>query len=166
MKSFRSSIIVLLIGTGFNYAHAASESDVFSTWEGLEADKCASIWLIKRFISPNAKIRFYPKGDIIDEGIPFDTPDADFRRYHSNSTFETIKQHYQIVDQSVDYIGRIIHDIEINVWEKKLMPETHQVIRELRPTMIEESPIDAVTQCQSYFENFYAKLNHSSMQLR
>ncbi len=159
MKQFGSSMIVLLIASVFNCA-GASDNNIFSTWEGLEADKCASIWLIKRFISPNAQIRFYPKGDTIVEGIPFDTPDAEFRRYHSNSTFETMKQHYQIVDQSVDYIGRIIHDIEINVWEKKLMPETHQVIRELRPIMVEESPIDAVTQCQSYFEDFYVKLKH------
>ena len=36
---------------------------VFSTWDGFEVDKLASIWLIKRFIAPGAKVRLYPKGE-------------------------------------------------------------------------------------------------------
>ena len=43
---------------------------VFCTWEGFEVDKCASIWLIKRFVDNNAVINFFPKGEAIKKGIP------------------------------------------------------------------------------------------------
>ena len=87
-------------------------------------DKCASIWLIKRFIDENAVIKFFPRGKIIKEGIPFDTPDAIFRRYHNMSTFESLLKHYKPHDPKLIYIGRIIHDIEVNIWEKKVVKET------------------------------------------
>ena len=105
-------------------ALAEQEAVVFSTWEGFEVDKCASIWLIKRFIDKNAVIRFFPKGEIIKEGIPFDTPDAAFKRYHNMSTFESLLNHYKLRDPKLIYIGRIIHDIEVNIWEKKVFEET------------------------------------------
>ena len=76
---------------------AAEKMLIFSTWEGFEADKCASIWLIKRFIDKNAVINFFPKGEIVKEGIPFDTPDAKFRRYHNMSTFESLLRGISIV---------------------------------------------------------------------
>ena len=97
---------------------------VFSTWDGFEVDKCASIWLIKRFIDKKAQIKFFPKGEIIKEGIPFDTPDAAFRRYHNMSTFESLLKHYKLKDPKLIYIGKIIHDIEVNTWEKKVLEKT------------------------------------------
>ena len=97
---------------------------VFSTWEGFEVDKCASIWLIKRFVNENAVIKFFPRGEIIKEGIAFDTPDAIFRRYHNMSTFESLLKHYRLRDPQLIHIGKIIHDVEVNIWEKKVLEET------------------------------------------
>jgi len=94
---------------------------VFSTWDGFEVDKCASIWLIKRFIDENAVIKFFPKGEIIKQGIAFDTPDAIFRRYHNMSTFESLLKHYKLNDPKLIHIGKIIHDIEVNIWKKKYL---------------------------------------------
>ena len=103
---------------------AGEKGLIFSTWEGFEVDKCASIWLIKRFIEENAVIKFYPRGEIIKEGIPFDTPNAIFRRYHNMSTFESLLNHYKLKDPKLIYVGKIIHDIEVNIWEKKVLEET------------------------------------------
>lgn len=121
-----SSVLIILVLTP-SMGIAKQQPQVFSTWEGFEADKCASIWLIKKFIDKNAMIRFYPKGETITQGIPFDTPDAKFRRYYNMSTFESLLKHYKIKDPKVNYIGRIIHDIEVNVWEKKVIKETRIV---------------------------------------
>jgi hypothetical protein len=106
---------------------AEEKERVFSTWEGFEVDKCASIWLIKRFINENAIIKFFPRGEIIKEGITFDTPDAIFRRYHNMSTFESMLKHYKLRAPKLIYIGKIIHDIEVNIWEKKVLEETRVV---------------------------------------
>lgn len=101
-----------------------SPQPVFATWDIFEMDKLASIWLIKRFINPDAKIKIYSKGDQIKEGIPFDTPDAKFRRYHNASTYAVLKKHYKVSNPASDYISKIVHDIEINTWERKVLPES------------------------------------------
>ena len=105
---------------------------VFSTWDVFETDKCASIWLIKRFIDPKAEIRFFPHGTSITEGISFDTPEAKFRRYATKSTYETLLEHYDLKDPRLKYIGRLIHDIEVNVWEKKVYNESTKVLEAIR----------------------------------
>ncbi len=94
--------------------------EMFSTWDGFEVDKLASIWLIKRFVSPGASIVIYPKGDIIKEGIEFDTPFSDISRKSNQSTFEVLLGYYQITDRKLINIGKLIHDIEINTWERKV----------------------------------------------
>jgi len=100
---------------------------VFSTWEGFEADKLASIWLIKRFISPGATVKFYPKGEPIKNGVPFDTPYSEIKRSFNQSTFESLLVHYRLRDRKLLNIGKLVHDIEINLWEKKVFRETERI---------------------------------------
>jgi hypothetical protein len=135
-KSFKLAVgralfaMILAAGFWFGPACALADEDeqhVFSTWEGFEADKCASFWLIKRFVDKDAVFRFFPTGETLKIGTPFDTPDAELRRYHNRSTFQTILARYQLKDPKLLYIARIVHDIEINVWDKKAMPETKSV---------------------------------------
>jgi len=89
------SVFLFLIVLGVRYVSAEdtphkAAGQIFSTWEVFEPDKCASIWLIQRFIDKGAVIKFFPRGEMITEGIPFDVPDAKFRRYAQMSTFESI----------------------------------------------------------------------------
>jgi hypothetical protein len=132
------------------------ERQVFSTWEGFEADKCASIWLIKRFIDKEAVIRFYPTNEVIDEGILFDTPEAKFRRYYNRSTFETLLQYYELKDSRLEYIGKIIHDIEVNTWDKKALSET-LMIQETVNRIIRNSKEnrETIENCNQFFDSLY-----------
>ena len=100
------------------------QPQTFASWDIFEADKCASIWLIKRYISPEATILFYSRDDNPPQGILFDTPEAKFRRYHNKSTYETLLEHYELTDPTLIYIGRIIHDIEVNIWERPVHPHS------------------------------------------
>ncbi|MEW6571864.1 MAG: chromate resistance protein ChrB domain-containing protein [Nitrospirota bacterium] len=138
---------------------AEQGSLVFSTWEGFEVDKCASIWLIKRFIDKNAVIKFFPKGEIIKEGIPFDTPDAKLRRYHNMSTFESILKHYNLQDPKLIYIGKIIHDIEVNIWEKKVFPESYKVQDEVNKIISNSKSNEGIIEkSNKYFDLFYEEI--------
>jgi hypothetical protein len=130
---------------------------VFSTWDVFETDKCASIWLIKRFIAPQAEIRFFPHGTSITEGIPFDTPEAKFRRYATKSTYETLLEYYDIKDPRLKYIGRLIHDIEVNIWEKKVYGESTKVMEAIRSIIVKnEGNNEAVMEKSlEYFDAFY-----------
>lgn len=132
---------------------------VFSTWEGFEVDKCASIWLIKRFIDKNAKIKFFPKGALIKEGIPFDTPEAKLRRYYNMSAFESILKHYNIKDPILNYIGKIIHDIEVNIWERKVLKETLIVQDEVRKIITKyKNNNEIIEESCNYFDTLYQKI--------
>lgn len=91
---------------------------LYSTWDVLEVDTLASAWLIKRFLDQEATFRFYPKGELIEEGIAFDTPDAEFRRKKDMCTFETILKKYKLKGPPLIKIGQMIHDIEINYWQQ------------------------------------------------
>jgi len=133
---------------------------VFSTWQGFEADKCASIWLIKRFIDKRAVIKFFPKGEIITDGISFDVPEATLRRYHNMSTFETLLKHFELHNTKLIYLGNIIHDIEINIWGKKVYSETQRVQTELF-YIIESSGKSTevvMEECLKYFDSLYNEL--------
>jgi hypothetical protein len=135
-----------------------STSPTFSTWDIFEVDKLASIWLIKRFIAPDAIIKLYPKGEAVMEGIPFDTPDAKFRRYHNASTYEMIRRHYNIDDPRCIYISKIVHDIEINTWEKKVISETRPVIDAIQKiTTNSSSSEEIISKGIIYFDELYTK---------
>lgn len=140
---------------------------VFSTWEGFEPDKCGSIWLIQRFIDSHAIIRFFPKGDPINEGIPFDTPDAKFRRYVSMSTFESLVQYYNLVCPKLAYIGKIIHDIEINIWERKVMPETISVQDSINKIIHEtKDNKQIIEKGNKFFDTLYSELKTGDSKAR
>lgn len=132
---------------------------VFSTWEGLETDKLASIWLIQRFISPGAEIVFDPKGTPPGKGVAFDTPYSTVSRQFNQSTFESLLDHFRLEDPALIRIGRLIHDIEINVWEKKRFQKTVEM-QIFFIDLLSDSPEndDAIKRANAYFDRLYEDL--------
>ena len=157
--------LACFIFININVLHVSADQKhlIFSTWEGFEVDKCASIWLINKFIDQNAEIKFYPKGKEIQEGILFDTPDAKFRRYFNMSTYESLIRHYKIKDPNLIYIGRIIHDIEINTWEKKVLKETCTVRDAVNKIIWETNKNDKlIKKINQYFDSLYKGYSDAS----
>lgn len=156
IKARSALILALFLLLSPSFACCDSSKAIFSTWDIFEVDKLASIWLIKRFIDPQAQIKLYPKGDVIEEGIPFDTPDAKFRRSYNISTYEMLLRHYNIKDQRCFYISKIIHDIEINTWEKKVMAESRSVIDAIQAIIENASTSDeTIARSIDYFDKLY-----------
>lgn len=163
IKPKRIGLLLLFILTGLVVFSASQSSGiceesgpVFSTWDIFEPDKLASIWLIKRFVDPEAQIKLYPRGEPVTEGIPFDTPDAEFRRYHNMSTYEMLRKHYKIDDPRCQYISRIIHDIEINTWEKKVMAESRLVIDAIQKILGDaDSSDEIILKGIQFFDRLY-----------
>ncbi len=154
-----ANILMLIMAFYPTDIYSESQTRVYATWDIFEVDKCASIWLIKRFIDSKAQIRLYQKGEHIKEGIPFDTPDAKFRRYHNASTYETLLTHYKLEDKHLIYIGKIIHDIEVNVWEKKTLPETRTVQQAVVEIINSSDTSDKIiTRSMAYFDGLYKEL--------
>ena len=128
----------------------------YVTWSVFEPDKCATIWLIERFLTPGADFRFFAPESDPPEGILFDTPDAPFKRTHNKSTFQSIVDHYRISGAGVAYIGRLMHDIEINTWRRKALPESRLVESELNNLLLEKAPAEVVQFCLDYFDELLA----------
>ncbi|NQT20444.1 MAG: chromate resistance protein, partial [Planctomycetes bacterium] len=91
-------------------------SNVFTTWTTMEFDKCASAWIIIRYVDKQAQFKFFPKGSVIEEGTPFDIPGAELTRAHGLACAETVIGRYNITDTTAVKLARIAHEIEINPW--------------------------------------------------
>lgn len=140
---------------------ASTSPRIFSTWEGFEADKCASIWLIKKFIDSKAQFKFFPKGELITEGIPFDTPDAELRRDQHQSTFESLAKKYTIKDSAIMEMGNIIYDIEVNVWGKKVYQESRKIEEDIRNIITSyKNNEEIIGKSDTYFEIMYTTLKN------
>jgi hypothetical protein len=76
------------------------------------------------------------------------------------STFESILKHYQLNDPKLIYMGKIIHDIEVNVWERKLMPETY-LVKEQVNTIISNSigNTEIIEKSVKYFNALYNEIS-------
>ena len=87
----------------------------YITWDGLEPDKWASVWLIRK-LEPDAEIVIRPVGAPLEGGIPFGVPDSDLRRTQGVSIYESLLKSFRVRDPVLIAVGEIIHDIEISPW--------------------------------------------------
>ena len=77
-------------------------------------DRCASAWLIRRFIDPTARFTFAP-GDRVPAGaVPFDMfHEEGFGHRGDDCTFETLEKQFRVRDARVAVIGQMIHDADL-----------------------------------------------------
>jgi hypothetical protein len=88
------------------------------TWvtrRGVQVDRIASAWLVRRFIDRDARFRFVdPKGAEIAPGeIRFDMMPGEFTHEGDRCTFETLVARAGIADPAVAEIAEIVHDIDL-----------------------------------------------------
>ncbi|MHC4674634.1 MAG: chromate resistance protein ChrB domain-containing protein [Planctomycetota bacterium] len=67
--------------------HAQTNPHLYSTGSILELDRCASAWLIKRYVDKDADIRFFAEGGLYEESTNFSTPDSKMNSTHNQSAF-------------------------------------------------------------------------------
>lgn len=155
MKNRKRLLIWLLLFLG---VPSAAFCQTYVTWQGLEPDKLASMWLIKRFVDQDAEFILIPKGEDVKNGIPFDIPSAKFKRSHALSAFESILQDQELKDDGLNYIGTIIHDIEINTWDIKKIAQTYTVQQDIRSIIDKnQGGKQAIVEAFLYFDTLYQK---------
>ena len=87
------------------------------TWvtrRGIKVDRISSAWLIRRFIDPEARIRFVdPKGHQPEAGeLRFDMFEAEYTHEGARCTFETLVHRFGLDDAALTALGEIVHDID------------------------------------------------------
>lgn len=98
------------------------------TWvtrKGIHVDRMASAWLIRRFIDPQAKLKWVsPKGYVPADGeLRFDMYEAEFTHVGNLCSFEVLMQRTGQKDRALQAIAEIVHDIDIKD-ERYQRPET------------------------------------------
>ena len=85
------------------------------TREGVQVDRIASAWLIRRFIDPGARFKFVPgTGYQAQPGeLRFDMFEGEFTHRGDRCTFEVLLGHAGLDDPALEAIGEIIHDIDL-----------------------------------------------------
>lgn len=89
-----------------------------ATWvtrTGVHIDRIASAWLIRRFIDPQARLKFVPsKGYEPSNGeLRFDMFEAEFTHLGDRCTFEVLVERMGLDDPALVAIGEIIHDLDL-----------------------------------------------------
>jgi hypothetical protein len=74
-------------------------------------DRLSCIWLIRRFINPQAVVRYSPTPEPGEVG--FDMPHGEFTHRGHLCTFETMVRAFGLEDRSLQPMGEIIHEIDL-----------------------------------------------------
>jgi hypothetical protein len=88
------------------------------TWvtrKGIFVDRIASAWLIRRFIDPQAKLKYVVgKGYRPSPGeLRFDMFEAEFTHVGDQCTFEVLVERMGLAEPALKAIGEVVHDIDL-----------------------------------------------------
>jgi hypothetical protein len=88
------------------------------TWvtrRGIQVDRIASAWLIRRFVDPDAHFRFIDihEDEVRPGELSFDMMGADFTHEGDRCSFETLVRRMGLKDAALTRVAQIIHDIDI-----------------------------------------------------
>lgn len=80
-------------------------------------DRCASAWLIRRFIDPAASFAFADSPDAMASSrrrvVPFDMYGVEFGHHGNACTFETLLTRFGITDPAAIWLGRIVQAVDL-----------------------------------------------------
>jgi hypothetical protein len=86
---------------------------VWITRPNPEIDRCASAWLIKKFIDPKATFQFAAQKPRRSTAVTFDMLEADFTHQGDSCTFETLCLRFAINDPIVSQMAEMVHDADL-----------------------------------------------------
>lgn len=133
-KLLSMALAVVLVAV-FTAGFTGRSRPHYVTWQSLEPDIWASIWLIKTHIDPNAKISLLPPGSKITSGVAFGVPESRYRRDQQSSAFEKLLSRLDADNPALARMGSIITSLETLSWsatEDPLPPVIEAVYRQLQ----------------------------------
>jgi hypothetical protein len=130
------------------------------TWvtrRGVHVDRIACSWLIRRFIDPDAVVRFVPgKGYAPKPGeLRFDMFEGEITHEGDRCSFEMLLTHAGIADPALQAIAEIVHDIDLK--DGKFAREETSGIASLITgiTITSEGDEERIAQGAPVFDNLY-----------
>ncbi len=107
----------------------SARARVWVTRSGVEEDRIASAWLIRRFIDPDATFRFVAPGSPRQETeLRFDMYDGEYTHEGDRCTFEVLLERFELRDEALAALAEIVHDVDLKD-DKFGRPETEGFAR-------------------------------------
>ncbi|HLJ56979.1 MAG TPA: chromate resistance protein ChrB domain-containing protein [Chthonomonadaceae bacterium] len=85
----------------------------YCTRRNVHVDRCASAWLIRKYLDPDAEFVFVDGQTPIPDTVPFDMHGVEWGHHGDRCTFETIAALRHLDDPVIRQIGQIIHGADI-----------------------------------------------------
>jgi len=138
-------------------APADLKGRIWVTRKGVHVDRVACAWLIRRFIDPNAIIRFVSgKAYVPKDGeLHFDMFDGEFTHEGDRCSFEVLLARTGLTDPALQAIAEIIHDIDLK--DGKFLREEATGIAHLIAgiCMTNQDDEQRIAQSALVFDNLY-----------
>lgn len=123
-------------------------------------DRLACIWLIRRFINPNAVIR-YAKEAAPNE-VAFDMSTGEFQHKGNLCTFEVMIKSFGLDNSGLQVLGQIVHEIDLRDGQY-MQPQTAGVDALLRGWLLANFSDEALeSHGVALFEGLYAVLSQDA----
>ena len=75
------------------------------------------------------------------------------------STYESLMQHYNLSDPKLIKIGKIVHDVEINTWERKKYRESRKILDAINAMIMNTKDSNVIiAESNRYFDALYEKI--------
>ena len=133
------------------------------TWvtrRGVQVDRIASGWLIRRFIDASSHFKFVPaRGYQPRPGeLRFDMYDAEYTHTDDHCSFETLVHRFGLADPALAAMGEMVHDIDCKD-ERYGRPETAGIAALVSGIVAGyEDDVERLRRGAAVFEDLYASL--------
>jgi hypothetical protein len=134
------------------------------TWQNIGIDRMACIWLIRRWIDPDAQFSFIPRGQkpLPGQGEPFDLPGVRYSHHGGHCTFYVLLQEQNLQDPILKRIAQMVDDADEirEVTLEPAAPGLDLICRGLR--LISRDDFEALERGCLIYDALYAQLKSDS----
>jgi hypothetical protein len=127
----------------------------WATRSGVHVDRAACIWLVRRFVDPNAAFVFVDDPDEVPgDSTPFDMRGVELSHHGGDCTFETMLRHYGLDDPVLWDVARIVQEADLGD-DRFDAPEAAGLDVICRGLSIVLADADVVTTTAPMFDGLY-----------
>ena len=127
-------------------------------------DRTACIWLIRRFVDPEAAFSFFGDPAEAPEGAElFDVVGAKLSHRGEDCSFETFLKEYELEDRMLHEIAEIVHDADL-MDEKYGRPESEgldAIVRGMQLSLPDDATLVSLTDV--LYDGLYAYLRREAL---
>jgi hypothetical protein len=132
---------------------------LWATRRGCHVDRTGCIWLIRRFVDPDATFAFFGDPAEAPEGAElFDVVRARLSHRGEDCSFETFLEEYELDDPVLREIAEIVHDADL-MDEKYARPESEGldvIVRGMQLALPDDEVLTSHT--DTLYDGLYAYL--------